>query len=325
LQLASLRPPFLGDSFPSLKRAVTLGRYAALPGKYSDGLSRVIAQMLKLDSRSRPSADMLLKCPEVLPMMQLDETSTSFGQAQAGDNQPLSLISTIKVPQHLRKLNSALPKPCYPDVRPNSPTSWTVAEQKAQHESEKIQANLRAAAVQRKPAPLPPVPSLPLPAMTDAGIASSNKENNYPIPTYRSDCSDVSTKGPTKHVGFVPAPPPPPASSGVPTGAVADHYNRRPLAPAYPMHPNNRANVAPHRAGGVVETQDSSAPYKVPGLGYNRPVSFKPSLNPVGTEDSENVPHAPAIPAVSYEKHQQYQHQPRAPPQRLQYQHNRVW
>ncbi len=86
-----MRPPFLGDSFPSLKRAVTLGRYAALPGKYSDGLSRVIGQMLKLDSRSRPSADMLLKSSDVLPMMQLDETSTSFGQANPAANQAYTL------------------------------------------------------------------------------------------------------------------------------------------------------------------------------------------------------------------------------------------
>lgn len=299
---------------------MTLGRYAALPGKYSDGLSRVIGQMLKLDSRSRPSADMLLKSSDVLPMMQLDETSTSFGQANPAANQPLALINTIKVPQHLRKLNSALPKPCYPDVRPNSPTSWTVAEQKAQH-VQLLQENLRAA--QRRPiAPLPPVPTLPLPSMTDASVAAGGKENHCPVPTHRSDSSDPGKKHSKKHVGFVPAPP---SSSAAPSAAVADYYSRRPLAPAYPLHPSNRANVAPHRAAGTAESQD--APYKVPGMGYNRPVSFKPSMRPSG-EGAENAPMPPAppaIPAVSYDKHQQYAHQPRAPPARLQYHHNRVW
>lgn len=318
--MAALRPPFLGDSFPALKRAVTLGRYSPLPGKYSDSLGRVISQMLKLDARSRPSADMLLKSSDVLPMLQFDETSTSFGQANpAGNQQPLALINTIKVPQHLRKLNSALPKPCYPDVRPNSPTSWTVAEQKAQQESNHQQAVLRAAA-QRKAAPLPPVPALPLPSMTEVstGIASG-KENQHPIPTFRSDCSDASGK-PSKGK---PRPTPP----SVPSAAVADYYARRPLAPAYPLHPSNRANAAPHRAAGTVETADSGAPYKVPGLGYNRPVAFKPSLNPVlgGAENAPAPsPVPPSIPAVSYERHQQYSHAPRAP-QRLQYHHNRVW
>lgn len=33
---------------------------------------------------------------------------------------------------NLRRLGGVLPKPCYPDVRPNSPSSWTVAEQEKQ-------------------------------------------------------------------------------------------------------------------------------------------------------------------------------------------------
>lgn len=324
-ELASLRPPFLGDSFPSLKRAVTLGRYSPLPGKYSEGLSRVIAQMLKLDSKSRPSADMLLKSTDVMCKLELDETSTSFGQQQAESNQPLSLISTIKVPQHLRKLNSALPKPCYPDVRPNSPTSWTVAEQKIQHQAnqavaqQQLQQAQQIRSSQRKPAPLPPVPSLPLPNMTDVGVGAG-KENNYPLPTYRSDGGDSACSKPTAR-----APVPPPPVPGAALAAVADYYNRRPLAPAYP---SNRSNLAPHRNVANTENcEDPSAPYKVPGMGYNKPVSFKPTLDPVCT-DAENMapipPAPPSVPSVNYERHQQYQHQQRAPP-RLQYHHNRVW
>lgn len=323
--MAALRPPFLGDSFPSLKRAVTLGRYAPLPGTYSPGLTRVIGQMLKLDSRSRPSADMLLKSSDVMSKLQLDETSTSFAQAANADaNQALALISTIKVPQQLRKLNSALPKPCYPDVRPNSPTSWTVAEQKVQIQAQQVQqAQLAQMKVQRKPAPLPSVPSLPLPSMVDkenvnvyaTGIAG--KENNYPVPTARSDVSDKLEKPvSSKQASFAPAPPTVPPTG---MGAVADYYSRRPLAPAYPAHPANRNNAAPHR-NSVAPEVDASAPYKVPGMGYNKP--YRPTLDPV---DAENmVPAPPAVPAVQYTRHEQVSHQPRAP-QRLQYQHNRVW
>eukprot|EP00601_Ochromonadales_sp_CCMP2298_P000851 CAMPEP_0173168290 /NCGR_PEP_ID=MMETSP1141-20130122/63_1 /TAXON_ID=483371 /ORGANISM="non described non described, Strain CCMP2298" /LENGTH=314 /DNA_ID=CAMNT_0014089983 /DNA_START=114 /DNA_END=1053 /DNA_ORIENTATION=+ len=115
-ELAALRPPFLGDSFPALKRAVTLGRYAPLPGKYSDSLSRVVGQMLKLDPRTRPGADALLRCGDITSKLQLDETHTSFGNNDKDSEK--EMIGTIKVPQQLRQLNSALPKPCYPDVRP---------------------------------------------------------------------------------------------------------------------------------------------------------------------------------------------------------------
>jgi hypothetical protein len=346
---------------------VTLGRYAPLPGKYSDGLSRVIGQMLKLDSRSRPSADMLLKNPDVLSKLQLDETSTSFGQQASQDQhqqQALSLISTIKVPQVMRKLNSQLPKPCYPDVRPNSPTSWTVAEQKnkrlevvEQEKQDKIQQQqqLRAA---RKAAPLPPVPSIPLPTMAGIlesapGPLGSGKENAggslYPLPTGRSsEGGSVNTEvGSKKHRplgaaagvaagGYVPAPPPPPAVAGL----IADHYARRPFAPAAPGH--NRANIMPsHRsAAAVADGQEnaSCAPTGVSKLGYNKQAAYYPSsLDPINSYMTPAAAAAPmepaappAIPSVAYAPNQQYahQHQPSRPPQRLQYHHhnyNRVW
>ncbi len=48
-ELASLRPPFLGDSFAQLKRAVVIGRYPPLTnGGYSESLSTVIALMLRV-------------------------------------------------------------------------------------------------------------------------------------------------------------------------------------------------------------------------------------------------------------------------------------
>ncbi len=151
----------------------------------------------------------------------------------------------------------------------------------------------------------------------------SDKENNYPLPTYRSDISDVTacnkiaqapTVGGGKPTVYAPAPPTVPPSGG----AVADYYNRRPLAPAYPLHPANRANIAPIRGD---PSADCGAPSKAPGIGYGRP--HKPTFAPPVARDSENMapapPPPPVVPTVQYERHQ-----PRAP-QRLQYQHNRVW
>eukprot|EP01041_Mallomonas_annulata_P003100 gene3100-6089_t len=127
-ELCALKPPFLGDSFPALKRAVTAGRFQPIPRKYSDPLHRVVNALIRVNPRERPSATVLLRSPELAAKLQLDDGSTSFAQAQPSARE--NLLETIKVPQNMKKLNTALPKPCYPDVRPNSPTSWTIAEQK---------------------------------------------------------------------------------------------------------------------------------------------------------------------------------------------------
>ena len=135
-----MKPPFIGDSFPSLKRAVVAGRYAPIPRKYSEVLGRTIALMLRVNPKERLTAEAFLKSTDFVPKLQLDEIATSF--AQNAQPNRVDLMETIKVPGNLRQLNCALPKPCYPDVRPNSPSAWTVAEQKHHN---------------KRPPPIPPV------------------------------------------------------------------------------------------------------------------------------------------------------------------------
>jgi hypothetical protein len=111
-----------------LKRNILSGRYPAIPGKYSHALTKVIGSMLKLSPKERPSASAMLVSADLHPKLQLDEAAP---MAFAAKPQPAELIDTIKVPIHgnLKRLGPNLPKPCYPDARPNSPTAWTVAEQ----------------------------------------------------------------------------------------------------------------------------------------------------------------------------------------------------
>lgn len=142
-ELCSLRPPFLGNSFPELKRAISTGRYTPLPRKYTEALHNVVRAMLKLNPRERPSADEMLRSPDVIRKLHLDG-----GSAPIAADQPSfpSMMETIKVPQNLKKLGSALPKPCYPDVRPNSPGAWIVSEQeKISDEPVPVQRPARAA------------------------------------------------------------------------------------------------------------------------------------------------------------------------------------
>jgi serine/threonine protein kinase len=140
-ELCALQPPFTGDNFPALKRAVTNGRYSSLPSKYSAAMTRAIANMLRLTPQSRLSAEDMLRSPEVAPKLHLDGVDDASDAILIShrENFP-NLLQTIRVPQNLRKLNGALPKPCYPDVRPNTPESWVLSEQyKKASEVQKVQ------------------------------------------------------------------------------------------------------------------------------------------------------------------------------------------
>lgn len=124
-ELAALRPPFTADSFPALRRVVNSGRFSPMPRKYSENFKRTVGSMLKQSARERPSPSAMLNSPELASKLQLDRLVARKIEDQ--NSARSNLMDTIKVPQVLRKV--ALPKPCYPDMRPNSPSSWTVAEQ----------------------------------------------------------------------------------------------------------------------------------------------------------------------------------------------------
>jgi serine/threonine protein kinase len=171
-ELCALRPPFMGDSFPALKRSVIAGKYPSMPKKYGEPLQRVVAMMLRLNNRERPSAAALLRSPEVSAKLYLDEVA---GVVQRNNvfNAP-SMMETIKVPQNLQRLQGVLPKPCYPDTRPNSPGAWVVSEQHHgrvdKHDIENvppIDHNARLKPIAEKPpkalAPLPMPAHVPAP------------------------------------------------------------------------------------------------------------------------------------------------------------------
>jgi len=230
-ELASLRPPFTGDSFPALKRAVVAGRYQPIPQKYSSPLHRVIAQMLKVNARERPSADQLLRSADLSAKLHLDEITVVHAAQPSREQAFMQLMETIKVPQNLRKLNVALPKPCYPDVRPNSPTAWTVAEQNIQ--------------IKRRPVPVPPAAAL--------AAAAEDAENLAPI-SEEPSLASVDHRA----LAAIPLPQKHQAPSAA---ALAEYYVRRPLAPAPPG--SNHHNVGAHAAvADPVYKNGGYAPYR---------------------------------------------------------------
>ena len=155
--------------------------------------------MLSTNPRNRLSATAMLSSPDLRTKLQLDEIVTSFGHRILSE-QTENLMETIKVPlgNNLRKLGTVLPKPCYPDVRPNSPSSWTVAEQVKQRSS-LLRSTDNSAAHTRMPymtkatglsddtpvgfipcsIPRPPAPRLSLASIPE----SKNNYNNYNNPS----------------------------------------------------------------------------------------------------------------------------------------------
>jgi hypothetical protein len=88
-----------------------MGRFSPIPTVFSESLSRVIAALLKVNPRERPTA------AQALSMNEIQEKIASFHNVhKERQNMENFLINTIKVPQALKKLNEVLPRPCYPDL-----------------------------------------------------------------------------------------------------------------------------------------------------------------------------------------------------------------
>lgn len=288
-ELCALKPPFTGNSFPELKRAVIAGRFSPIPRKFSDSLRTVISSMLRVSSRERPSAARMLKTPEIQAKLHLDEIRAAQ-PVPSQHEAHAKLMQTIKVPQNLRRLNNGLlPKPCYPDARPNSPTSWTVAEQAYAHKKAvKAAAAAEAAAAADGCVPAPPAPT-----------AAAESAPPAPAPPAPAQLAPVQNENPTKE-GKAKAPS---------AAALADYYVRRPLAAAdNAPAPSKRDHqpVPPRRAGDYRHIESRYAQ-------YNKPSQRRRE------DEAINRPRIPY-------SHGQYGGNPRVAghPVRVQYQH-RMW
>jgi len=64
-EIAALRPPFEASNHLSLAIKIREGKFERLPQRYSEDLQKVLELMLNLDSEKRPSAEDLLKIPQI--------------------------------------------------------------------------------------------------------------------------------------------------------------------------------------------------------------------------------------------------------------------
>lgn len=61
--MATLKPPFRANDLQGLFRRVQTGKYDPLPSVYSNDLSMIVAQCLKVDPAIRSSCEELLNNP----------------------------------------------------------------------------------------------------------------------------------------------------------------------------------------------------------------------------------------------------------------------
>jgi NIMA (never in mitosis gene a)-related kinase 1/4/5 len=118
-EAVTLLPPFRAKDMQSLMKKVTTGDYEDIPKNlYSHELTRVIASMLKVNPKERPSCDMILKTTEVvnkIDQLKLKESRN----ADDGALKP-ALLATIKMPKDIGNLFKRLPASKYPDIEPVS-------------------------------------------------------------------------------------------------------------------------------------------------------------------------------------------------------------
>lgn len=59
--MLALRPPFTGSDMSALYKKICKGKYADIPSHYSEDIKKVVAAMLNINSKHRPSCDDLIK------------------------------------------------------------------------------------------------------------------------------------------------------------------------------------------------------------------------------------------------------------------------
>jgi len=159
-EMCALRPPFRGRDLEDLAKRVQAGYYPRIPSQFSSDLDKTIRTLLAQDARRRPNAKQVLELPQVKRRLQ-EHKKMLMGTvrndlrrvlaAQSGHVQQPShpcsclchstcllqlisnlqtenneMLATIHVPRNIRRISHQLPKPAYPDMRPQSPKAWPV-------------------------------------------------------------------------------------------------------------------------------------------------------------------------------------------------------
>eukprot|EP00442_Polarella_glacialis_P002537 CAMPEP_0115148236 /NCGR_PEP_ID=MMETSP0227-20121206/63752_1 /TAXON_ID=89957 /ORGANISM="Polarella glacialis, Strain CCMP 1383" /LENGTH=557 /DNA_ID=CAMNT_0002558229 /DNA_START=145 /DNA_END=1818 /DNA_ORIENTATION=+ len=104
-EMVALRPPFRAEDMEGLYRKVVRGQYPRIPAHYSQDLADVIAALLQVHPRNRPSVDQLLQMPQIC--------RHTSGIVREESKYTSDLLQTIKLPKNAIDLTGCLPKARY--------------------------------------------------------------------------------------------------------------------------------------------------------------------------------------------------------------------
>eukprot|EP00736_Rhodelphis_marinus_P013952 Rmarinus@m.10326 len=109
-EMAALRPPFDARDLKGLARKVMQGRYVDIPDCYSKELRYLVRKILVIDAERRPTADEIMRMPEVSSHTQL----LPEGEEYLGSSGVVDWVSTIRVPsKRIADISKFLPSPQY--------------------------------------------------------------------------------------------------------------------------------------------------------------------------------------------------------------------
>ena len=104
-EMTALSPPFTARDMKGLFQRVVKGTYPKIPSQFSSDLSGMIASMLQVDPKRRPTTEQILHMPAFIEQY-TDNKEDTFKASEG-------LLGTIKVPRNLNLLTERLPKPQY--------------------------------------------------------------------------------------------------------------------------------------------------------------------------------------------------------------------
>ena len=116
-EMVALNPPFQARDMKGLYNKVIKGVYPKIPATFSSDLSGMIATLLKVDPKKRPSTEQILHLPVFIAKYNESQRSRSgaFGEESK------ELIGTIRVPKNLSLLTERLPASQYDQPQQEQP------------------------------------------------------------------------------------------------------------------------------------------------------------------------------------------------------------
>lgn len=105
-EMLALRPPFRAEDMEGLYKKVLRGQFHRIPPHYSHDIAEVIATLLQVNPRHRPSVDQLMQMP--LLRRHIPELGGSGPEPRQ-----MALLSTIKLPSNAIDISGILPQARY--------------------------------------------------------------------------------------------------------------------------------------------------------------------------------------------------------------------